>query len=138
MPETVSGEMIAGRTDMRGINTFTIDGEDAKDFDDAISLERIGGRNGHLRVGIHIADVSYYVAEGTSLDREAFERATSVYLPGKVLPMLPEALSNGICSLVEGEARFGALSFGGYLQRGRHQRDEGQRDRDFIRRAAHV
>ncbi len=109
VPETVSGEMIAGRTDMRGINTFTIDGEDAKDFDDAISLERIGGRNGHLRVGIHIADVSYYVAEGTSLDREAFERATSVYLPGKVLPMLPEALSNGICSLVEGEARL-ALS----------------------------
>ncbi len=109
VPEAVSGEMIAGRTDMRGINTFTIDGEDAKDFDDAISLERIGGRNGHLRVGIHIADVSYYVAEGTSLDREAFERATSVYLPGKVLPMLPEALSNGICSLVEGEARL-ALS----------------------------
>ena len=109
VPESVSGEMIAGRTDMRGINTFTIDGEDAKDFDDAISLERIGGRNGHLRVGIHIADVSYYVAEGTSLDREAFERATSVYLPGKVLPMLPEALSNGICSLVEGEARL-ALS----------------------------
>ena len=109
VPETVSGEMIAGRTDMRGVNTFTIDGEDAKDFDDAISLERIGGRNGHLRVGIHIADVSYYVAEGTSLDREAFERATSVYLPGKVLPMLPEALSNGICSLVEGEARL-ALS----------------------------
>ena len=109
VPETVSGEMIAGRTDMRGVNTFTIDGADAKDFDDAISLERVGGRNGHLRVGIHIADVSYYVAEGTSLDREAWERATSVYLPGKVLPMLPEALSNGICSLVEGEARL-ALS----------------------------
>ena len=109
VPENVAGEMIAGRTDMRGVNTFTIDGADAKDFDDAISLERVGGRNGHLRVGIHIADVSYYVAEGTSLDREARERATSVYLPGKVLPMLPEALSNGICSLVEGEARL-ALS----------------------------
>ncbi|MEM7736113.1 MAG: RNB domain-containing ribonuclease [Deinococcota bacterium] len=105
VPPTVTGDMMAGRTDLRDINTFTIDGEDAKDFDDAISLERVGGRNGHLRVGIHIADVSYYVAEGTSLDKEAKERATSVYLPGQVLPMLPEALSNGICSLVEKEPR---------------------------------
>lgn len=107
VPETVTGEMMTGRTDMRSINTFTIDGEDAKDFDDAISLERLKGqgKSGLLRVGVHIADVSYYVAEGTSLDREALERATSVYLPGKVLPMLPEALSNGICSLVEGEPR---------------------------------
>lgn len=105
VPPTVTGEMMAGRTDMRNINTFTIDGEDAKDFDDAISLERIGGRNGHLRVGVHVADVSYYVAEGTSLDKEAKERATSVYLPGQVLPMLPETLSNGICSLVEQEPR---------------------------------
>lgn len=105
VPPTVTGDMMAGRTDMRNINTFTIDGEDAKDFDDAISLERIGGRNGHLRVGVHIADVSYYVAEGTSLDKEAKERATSVYLPGQVLPMLPETLSNGICSLVEKEPR---------------------------------
>ncbi|MEM6431088.1 MAG: RNB domain-containing ribonuclease, partial [Deinococcota bacterium] len=105
VPPTVTGEMMAGRTDLRGINTFTIDGEDAKDFDDAISLERVGGRNGHLQVGIHIADVSYYVAEGTSLDKEAKERATSVYLPGQVLPMLPETLSNGICSLVEKEPR---------------------------------
>jgi ribonuclease R len=105
VPPTVTGDMMAARTDMRAINTFTIDGEDAKDFDDAISLERIGGRNGHLRVGVHIADVSYYVAEGTSLDKEAKERATSVYLPGHVLPMLPETLSNGICSLVEKEPR---------------------------------
>ena len=105
VPPTVTGDMMAGRTDMRNINTFTIDGEDAKDFDDAISLERIGGRNGHLRIGVHIADVSYYVAEGTSLDKEAKERATSVYLPGQVLPMLPETLSNGICSLVEKEPR---------------------------------
>ena len=107
VPPTVTGEMMEGRTDMRGISTFTIDGADAKDFDDAISLERLkgDGKNGLLRVGIHIADVSYYVAEGTSLDREAKERATSVYLPGKVLPMLPEELSNGICSLVEGEPR---------------------------------
>jgi ribonuclease R len=111
VPPTVTGEMMEGRTDLRGVPTFTIDGADAKDFDDAISLERVKGegKNGLLRVGIHIADVSYYVAEGTSLDREAKERATSVYLPGKVLPMLPEELSNGICSLVEGEARL-ALS----------------------------
>ena len=106
VPETVTGEMLAGRTDLRGVNTFTIDGADAKDFDDAISLERSGrGKNSLLRVGVHIADVSYYVAEGTSLDREALERATSVYLPGDVLPMLPEELSNGICSLVEGQPR---------------------------------
>ncbi|MDQ3460841.1 MAG: ribonuclease R [Deinococcota bacterium] len=107
VPPEVTGEMMAGRSDMRGVPTFTIDGEDAKDFDDALSVERLKGKGvtGLLRVGVHIADVSYYVAEGTSLDKEARERATSVYLPGQVLPMLPEELSNGICSLVEGEAR---------------------------------
>ena len=106
VPDAVSAEMIGDRTDMRAVNTFTIDGADAKDFDDAISLERVGkGKDALLRVGVHIADVSYYVAEGTSLDDEAKERATSVYLPGQVLPMLPEALSNGVCSLVEGEPR---------------------------------
>jgi ribonuclease R len=106
VPENVGAEMLEGRTDLRAVNTFTVDGEDAKDFDDAISLERLqGGQNGRLRVGVHIADVSYYVAEGTSLDKEARERATSVYLPGKVLPMLPEELSNGVCSLVENEPR---------------------------------
>jgi ribonuclease R len=106
VPSTVSEEMMRGRLDLREVNTFTIDGADAKDFDDAISLERLGkGKNALLRVGVHIADVSYYVAEGTSLDKEAKARATSVYLPGRVLPMLPEALSNGICSLVEGEPR---------------------------------
>jgi ribonuclease R len=111
VPPSVTGDFLAGRTDLRKVTTFTIDGADAKDFDDAISLERLqgAGQRGLLRVGIHIADVSYYVAEGTSLDREALERATSVYLPGQVLPMLPEELSNGICSLIEGEARL-ALS----------------------------
>ncbi len=111
VPPTVDGEMMAGRTDYRHNPTFTIDGEDAKDFDDALSLERLkgSGKDGMLRVGVHIADVSYYVAEGTSLDDEAQERATSVYLPGRTLPMLPETLSNGICSLVEGEPRL-ALS----------------------------
>lgn len=113
VPPDVDGEMIAGRTDIRAVPTFTIDGSDAKDFDDALSVERIAGRGKAqlLRVGVHIADVSYYVAEGTSLDREAHLRATSVYLPGKVLPMLPEELSNGICSLVEGEARLALSCF---------------------------
>ncbi len=102
----VSEAMWKGRLDLRGITTFTIDGEDAKDFDDAISLERTGrGKTASLRVGIHIADVSYYVKENSALDKEARERATSVYLPGRVLPMLPEALSNGLCSLVEGKPR---------------------------------
>jgi ribonuclease R len=107
VPPAVTAEMMEGRTDLRAVPTLTIDGEDAKDFDDALSLERLKGegRSGLLRVGVHIADVSYYVAEGTSLDAEARERATSVYLPGRTLPMLPEELSNGICSLVEGEAR---------------------------------
>jgi ribonuclease R len=113
VPPTVDREMQAGRTDYRHVPTFTIDGADAKDFDDAISLERLEGRGKAqlLRVGVHIADVSYYVAEGTSLDKEALERATSVYLPGHVLPMLPEQLSNGICSLVEGEARLALSAF---------------------------
>lgn len=113
VPSSVGGDLMAGRTDYRNVNTFTIDGADAKDFDDAISLERLKGegKNGLLRIGVHIADVSYYVAEGTSLDKEAVERATSVYLPGKVLPMLPEQLSNGICSLVEGEPRLALSAF---------------------------
>ena len=113
VPDSVTGEMMEGRTDARSVPTFTIDGADAKDFDDALSVERLegrkGGGRGMLRIGVHIADVSYYVAEGTSLDAEARERATTCYLPGKVLPMLPEQLSNGICSLVEGEPRL-ALS----------------------------
>jgi ribonuclease R len=102
----VTESMWKGRLDLRNVTTFTIDGEDAKDFDDAISLERTGrAKTSLLRVGVHIADVSYYVKENSALDKEARERATSVYLPGRVLPMLPEALSNGLCSLVEGKAR---------------------------------
>ncbi len=110
VPDHVTAEMMGGRTDYRKVATFTVDGEDAKDFDDAISVERLdSAKDGLLRVGVHIADVSYYVAEGTSLDKEAVERATSVYLPGRVLPMLPEELSNGICSLEEAKDRL-ALS----------------------------
>lgn len=91
------------RTDFRGLNVFTIDGADAKDFDDAIHVERLP--KGIFRVGVHIADVSHYVKEHSALDKDAYARATSVYLPGRVLPMLPERLSNGVCSLVPNEDR---------------------------------
>jgi ribonuclease R len=88
---------IAGRRDMRQVPTCTIDPIDAKDFDDALSLHVLP--NGHYEIGIHIADVSHYVRPGTALDREAFARGTSVYLVDRTIPMLPEALSNDLCSL---------------------------------------
>lgn len=98
-----SSNALSGRLDLRSRAIFTIDGRDAKDFDDAIHIENLDG--GGFLVGIHIADVSHYVREGSALDKDAVDRATSVYLPGHVLPMLPERLSNGVCSLVPGEDR---------------------------------
>ncbi len=97
IPEEISEEEIKRRRDFRGVTTFTIDPADAKDFDDALSLEVLP--NGNFEVGIHIADVSHYVKPGTILDEEAYSRATSVYLVDRVVPMLPEKLSNGVCSL---------------------------------------
>ena len=93
----ITPEEIARREDFRGITTFTIDPRDAKDFDDALSLRRLA--NGNYEVGVHIADVTHYVTPGSVIDKEAQSRATSVYLVDRTIPMLPEHLSNGICSL---------------------------------------
>lgn len=103
VPSEVSARDISGRFDARSIPTITIDPEDAKDFDDAISLRPAGGEN--YEVGVHIADVSKYVKLSSPLDREAAKRGNSTYLVGTVIPMLPFKLSNGICSLVEDEDR---------------------------------
>ena len=92
------------RLDVTGLVVITIDPADARDFDDAISLERLP--NGHWRLGVHIADVSHFVRPKTALDREAYKRATSVYLPDRVVPMLPELVSNGLASLQPGKVRY--------------------------------
>ncbi|WP_025146778.1 ribonuclease R [Pedobacter jeongneungensis] len=101
IPEEIPAAEIAKRKDFRNILTFTIDPADAKDFDDAISYQKLP--NGNHEIGVHIADVSHYVIQGTELDKEAYSRATSVYLVDRVIPMLPERLSNGVCSLLPNE-----------------------------------
>ena len=99
----ITKEEITKRRDMRGDLTFTIDPKDAKDFDDALSFTKL--ENGNYEIGIHIADVSHYLQEKTILDDEAYDRATSVYLVDRVVPMLPEMLSNGVCSLRPNEEK---------------------------------
>jgi ribonuclease R len=97
IPEKVEPQMVEGREDLRNDFIVTIDPDDARDFDDAINVAEM--RDGSWRLGVHIADVSAYVTPGSALDREAFKRGNSVYLPDRVIPMLPERLSNGVCSL---------------------------------------
>lgn len=99
----ITPEEVARREDFRGVFTITIDPRDAKDFDDALSLRRLA--NGHYEVGVHIADVTHYVTPGSIIDKEAQSRATSVYLVDRTIPMLPEHLSNGICSLRPNEEK---------------------------------
>lgn len=97
VPETIQPDELKGRRDLRNDLTITIDGADAKDLDDAIAVKKLD--NGNTELTVSIADVSYYVTEGSALDREAYDRATSVYLVDRVIPMIPHRLSNGICSL---------------------------------------
>ena len=103
IPTEITDEDRAGREDFRGVVTFTIDPKDAKDFDDALSLRKL--ENGLWEVGVHIADVTHYVKPGSIIDKEAYERATSVYLVDRTIPMLPESLCNNLCSLRPNEEK---------------------------------
>lgn len=103
IPTEITDEDRAGREDFRDVVTFTIDPKDAKDFDDALSLRKL--ENGHWEVGVHIADVTHYVKPGSVIDKEVYERATSVYLVDRTIPMLPESLCNNLCSLRPNEEK---------------------------------
>ncbi len=103
LPDVIDNWETSGREDLTDLNCFTIDPQSAKDFDDAVSIKKSG--NGY-KLGVHIADVSHFVREGSELDKEAYSRGTSVYLPGRVVPMLPENISNNICSLKPHKKRF--------------------------------
>jgi ribonuclease R len=122
IPSRVSPVDVRRRLDLREETIFTVDPEEAKDFDDAVSVARLS--NGNWRLGVHIADVSHYVRQGSAVSEAALERGTSVYLPGHVIPMLPEKLSNGICSLVEGRARLTKSVFITFDPEGRMKRHD--------------
>ncbi|MDY0094519.1 MAG: ribonuclease R [Candidatus Vecturithrix sp.] len=103
LSDRIPEEEVRQRLDLRDQCIFTIDGENARDFDDAVSIERL--ENGHYRLGVHIADVNFYVAENSMLDQEAYQRGTSVYFPDRAIPMFPEHLSSDVCCLREGQDR---------------------------------
>jgi ribonuclease R len=131
IPETVGEEMFEGREDLRDQFIVTIDPDDARDFDDAVNVERIPGSG--WRLGVHIADVAAYVKPDSALDREAYKRGNSVYLPDRVIPMLPERLSNGVCSLRPDVNR---LTHSVFIEFGRDGRTKGCRfGRTVIRSA---
>jgi ribonuclease R len=130
-PEEVAEDDLLGRRDFREHRVVTIDGETAKDFDDAVEVERTAHG---FRLAVHIADVSHYVAEGTALDGEALSRGTSVYFPGRVLPMLPERLSNGLCSL---NPRVDRLVLSAILETDRKGRVTGSEFVQGVIRSAH-
>lgn len=122
---SVPREALAGRMTLFHLPVCTIDGADAKDFDDAVSLEALGG--GRWKLGVHIADVSYYVRPGGALDKEAYRRATSVYLPDRVVPMLPHALSSNLCSLMPDVERLTLSTFITLDEQGRvHETEEAE------------
>ncbi len=122
LPQLIDSDEIKARLDLRNELVITIDPEDAKDFDDAVSLKK--DKDGNWLLGVHVADVSYYVKQDSASDKEARKRGTSVYFPGTVIPMLPEVLSNGICSLKEGEDRLTKGVFFTYAPDGKLLRSE--------------
>ena len=131
IPETVAPAMWQGREDLREQFIVTIDPDDARDFDDAVNVERLDG--GGWRLGVHIADVAAYVQPGSELDREALKRGNSVYLPDRVIPMLPERLSNGVCSLKPNVDR---LAHSVFIQFGRDGRPRSARFARTVIRSA--